>query len=301
MHDPGSFLDFCTRECFFWAKDRFLWIYACTAGGFTLCSNPLLHLGLCNSAAVLHYKTGRADSIEFAGPPDDLQEPSKMPNWWCCHWWWWQHTWPPVSFGSKAPCLHGGLLWNIRTGAGHPYSCEPFTGYYPWWSESFSTPFSSSQRITYNWHGDTIGIRSSSCACCKSWVCWLIQHFYLLSPGGIQFLGCYGLSGEKCSGKWEETPSWSFDIDTVAPQSLECILLLSSNLFLSVSLYPSTLKSVDLRLWHIFLLRRICRVSSAKIHLMIVTLRATQYCYYFPILSWIRMPQFWQRIGMLAL
>jgi hypothetical protein len=76
MHDPGSFLDFCTMECFFWAKDRFLWIYACTAGGFTLCSNPLLHLGLCNSAAVLHYKTGRADSIEFAGPPDDLQEHS---------------------------------------------------------------------------------------------------------------------------------------------------------------------------------------------------------------------------------
>jgi hypothetical protein len=35
---------------------------------------------------------------------------------------------------------------------------------------------------------------------------------------------------------------------TVAPQGLECILLLSSNLFLSVSLYPSTLKSFDLRL-----------------------------------------------------
>jgi len=25
---------------------------------------------------VLHYKTGRANSIEFAGPPDDLQEHS---------------------------------------------------------------------------------------------------------------------------------------------------------------------------------------------------------------------------------
>jgi hypothetical protein len=31
-------------------------------------------MGLCNSAAVLHYKTGRANSKEFAGPPDDLQE-----------------------------------------------------------------------------------------------------------------------------------------------------------------------------------------------------------------------------------
>jgi hypothetical protein len=72
MHDPGSFLDFCARECFFWAQDWILWIYACAAAGFTLCSNPLLHLGLCNLAAVLHYKTGRADSIEFAGPPDDL-------------------------------------------------------------------------------------------------------------------------------------------------------------------------------------------------------------------------------------
>jgi hypothetical protein len=60
------------------SSNRFgiLWIYACTAAGFSLCSNPLLHLGLCNSAAVLHYKTGRADSIEFAGPPDDLPEHS---------------------------------------------------------------------------------------------------------------------------------------------------------------------------------------------------------------------------------
>jgi hypothetical protein len=33
-------------------------------------------MGLCNSAAVLHYKTGRTDSIEYAGPPDDLQEHS---------------------------------------------------------------------------------------------------------------------------------------------------------------------------------------------------------------------------------
>ncbi len=198
----------CTRECFFWAKDWILWIYVCTAGGIWRCSNPLLHLGLCNSAAVLHYKTGRADSIEFAGPPDDLQEQGpRCLTGWCCHWLWWQHTWPLVSFGSKTPCLHGGLLCNIRTCAGHPYSCEPFTGYYSWWSESFSTPFSSSQKINYNWHGDTIGIRPSSCACCKSWVCWLIQlhTFSLLSPGGIQFLGCYLLTGKKCSGKWEDT------------------------------------------------------------------------------------------------
>jgi hypothetical protein len=53
---------------------------------------------------------------------------------------------------------------------------------------SFSTPFSSSQKINYNWHGDTIGIRSSSCGCCKSWLCWLIElhAFRLLSPGAIQ-------------------------------------------------------------------------------------------------------------------
>ncbi len=198
MHGPGSFLDFCARECVFWAKHWFLWVYVCAAGGFSLCSNPLLHMGFCNSTAVLHYKICRTDSIEFAGAP----HPRCLTGW-CCHWWWWQHTWPPVSFGSKTSCLHGGLLCNIRTCAGHPYSREPFTGYYSWWSESFSTPFSSSQKITYNWHGDTIGIRSSSCAWCKSWVCWLIElhTFSLLSPGGIQFLGCYWLSGEKCSGK----------------------------------------------------------------------------------------------------
>ncbi len=36
MHGPGSFLDLCARELF-WAIDRFLWIYACTVGGFRLC------------------------------------------------------------------------------------------------------------------------------------------------------------------------------------------------------------------------------------------------------------------------
>jgi len=44
--------------------------------GLSTVSDPLLHVGLCNGAAVLHYKTGRTDSIEFAGPPDDLQEHS---------------------------------------------------------------------------------------------------------------------------------------------------------------------------------------------------------------------------------
>jgi hypothetical protein len=208
-----------------------------------------------------------------------------------------------VFFGSRTPCLHGSLLCNIRTCAGHPYWREPFTGYYSWWSVSFSTPFSSSQKINYNWHGDTIGIRSSG-ACCKSWVCWLIElhTFSLLSPGVIQFLGCYWLSGEKCSGKmrgdsflklwcWQLSPHRASSVSSCRAQTF----------FLSVSLYPSTLKSFDLRLWHIFLSRRFCRVSSAKIHLMIVTLRAKQYCYYFPILSLTRMPQFWQRIGMLAL
>jgi len=58
-----------------------------------------------------------------------------------------------------------------------------------------------------------------------SWVCWLIElhTFSLLSPGGIQFLGSYGLSGEKSSGKMRGD-SFLKLLLTVAPQSLECIL-----------------------------------------------------------------------------
>jgi hypothetical protein len=68
------FLTFVQGHAFFGLQIGFFGFMLVLLGGFSLFSNPLLHMGFCNSAAVLHYKTGRTDSIEFAGPPDDLQE-----------------------------------------------------------------------------------------------------------------------------------------------------------------------------------------------------------------------------------
>jgi hypothetical protein len=56
--------------------------------------------------------------------------------------------------------------------------------------------------------------------------------------GAFNSLAVIDLVVKTAVEKWEETPSWSFDVDNCRPTELGVYPLVELKLFLSVSLYP---------------------------------------------------------------